>query len=95
MAAVYQNEFMALPVTYDFPACDSTEYASLLACPRAPQLCPGKGNESSPASDEIGDLGMLTSHAQIGRKAFVGIVGVSCEGNLVTDSCTCTVVFPC
>ena len=46
MAAVYPGEDTALPVTYDFPSCDSTDYMSILACPRDPHVCPESSDSS-------------------------------------------------
>lgn len=91
--AVYPNVTPFLPVVIDFPACDSTEYASLLDCPRAPVVCPGtslpqtdltSSGSGSGSGDEgepfISTLGKLTSSGQIGTRALDGVVGVRCEG---------------
>ena len=92
MAAVDPNDAKPLPITYDFPNCDSTSYQSLLLCPRAPLLCPVNGNTSPPeqtaasgsgsgSGSESGNFpGTLTRESRIGRRAFNGVVGVRCEG---------------
>lgn len=87
--AIYPDDSRPLPIAYDSPACDSTEYMSLLACPRAPLLCVAKPSDFIPDSgsagssgdgDLMGVLGALTSGGRVGAGALVGVVGVRCEG---------------
>lgn len=98
--AVYPDVTPFLPVAVDFPTCDSTEYASILACPRAPVICPGtslpetdlaSGSGSSGSGDEgeafVSTLGRLTSSGQIGTRALDGVVGVRCEGTALCSWC--------
>jgi hypothetical protein len=85
VAAVHLNELMTLPVVYDFPACNSTAYTSLLACPRAPLPC---GEDTPARGGAGGNLGTLTDHGRIGRRALAGVVGVSCQGNLYSIAYT-------
>lgn len=84
--AIYPDDLRPLPIAYDSPACDSTEYMSLLACPRAPLLCVAKPSDFIPDSGSAGDgdlmgvLGTLTSGGRVGAGALIGVVGVRCEG---------------